>query len=46
MAIEILGGGGLHMAFKELNIKAVRTYLVVKSLTTRYGSFLKMILKS
>ena len=26
MAIEILGGGGLHRAFKELNIKAVKTY--------------------
>lgn len=26
MAIEILGGNGLHRAFKELNIDAVRTY--------------------
>lgn len=26
MAIEILGGGGLHKAFKELGIKATRTY--------------------
>lgn len=26
MAVEILGGGGLHKAFKELGIKAARTY--------------------
>lgn len=26
MAVEILGGGGLHKAFKELGIKATRTY--------------------
>lgn len=26
MAIEILGGNGLHRAFKELGIKATRTY--------------------
>lgn len=26
MAIEILGGSGLHRAFKELGIKATRTY--------------------
>lgn len=26
MAIEILGGNGLHKAFKELGIKATRTY--------------------
>ena len=25
-AVEILGGGGLHKAFKELGIKATRTY--------------------
>lgn len=26
MAVEILGGNGLHRAFKELGIKATRTY--------------------
>lgn len=26
MAVEILGGNGLHKAFKELGIKATRTY--------------------
>ena len=26
MAVEILGGNGLHKAFKELGIKAIRTY--------------------
>lgn len=26
MAVEILGGGGLHKAFKELGINATRTY--------------------
>lgn len=26
MAMEILGGNGLHRAFKELGIKAIRTY--------------------
>jgi hypothetical protein len=26
MAVEILGGSGLHRAFKELGIKAIRTY--------------------
>ena len=26
MAIEIMGGNGLHKAFKELNIEATRTY--------------------
>jgi hypothetical protein len=26
MAVEILGGSGLHKAFKELGIKATRTY--------------------
>ena len=26
MAVEILGGNGLHRAFRELDIDAVRTY--------------------
>ena len=26
MAVEILGGGGLYKAFRELGIKAIRTY--------------------